>query len=1246
MALCPVALAVNCGYARVCIYRNSNPGRSGPSARESIDTSQRATNFKMQFGSNCLPEDYFSVSGYKNMTKFERDCNKILDGFKSRFLQGGDKESYLETFSHSKWCELSVAERNLHSISKCVRCFELHKESQHSFPLKPTYIHKPMVTVDQDALQRLGVKKFTAGLLTELNQVYEAEASTSFTDALVQIKSSGLEKKKSQKEKRKEKAQMQKELTKSVNEHFAENAAISMLTQSESKRKYHKKRLAQSFHSPQELPPVKRKKSHSPNFSLVTWDKNKLRETIENWPTDTTINWSEVARDHGITGKNAGQVVKEFTEKEGIDTSHIATPKRKPTMRPKMRKLPGGEVSIPSNPSIGAIETEIRSMISSGRFTLGEECVPYTLTKYSMVSGVMTPHELQVQGRKVPLTEIRQRLLHRQLKYMRLTPESTIATMTRPELTKRLNMKFDGKSEEELRELLCQAQKSRSLCMWHDHATILKMGFVMVTVHIMYDPVVFYTEDEYQELHPGADVNIQAEVEQPEIHLLALGSSSVEDQAFLIGDRLSCILELSEPVKTESGIEITDTLRYFTGDHPATQFEQGSKQGGHYKCAVCGTKENLFNDQAHTLQHKWRNVQQLQTVAISGRYGRKAGELKPFKLRVKELRSELEARSFFVDDKMPRPELEDLLEQILRGVSRVPALLLTDPTQQLASLNLDKYEIVATEPLHDIKGHLINLITELPNVLPPGETKSKCTHLIDNCLAKQKKSGADMRRVAIQLFLLLKDNDCSSKILFLLHSIIKIGEIAYSRDDKRCPRQLLQCYNMCWMHMEVLKDLFGTPKEISRTKFFGHLVHALTAHIPTQLELACQRSLNTEGQERLFGQARLIGETCTNHHPDNVIPQIMLRLQAKQEQREIIASVKMGDSQVSHVAKDMPQLSGTKVKTTFIQQREDSWQVHLQRISPFLVAGEGVWWFYTSNGFVFHDGDTDPANPDDAFSLMHHRYHSVMDVEHRRDVCWKRIVDEKIVIPAHSIKLYDIDGNKTGRLLYSNHTVTLESTSTSTCIEKEAVHTPEPSVTPSLENPVHATNTYSMDSEASTSSTSEICPPNNIEHDDSEASTSSTSEICPPNNIEHDDSEASTANTSAADAPSIEGAVYLNLNVEEHHEGLKSIVANSIKHLIGSDNDLVEFDDLRFNLKKAKLAGKHINTASISKYRQMLKKIETKVKLVQSERAAKLKELEQKEFQKSGKLPAKTRGSYYYNILKERNLATKILRNL
>ena len=475
-----VALSINCGYARVCIYQNSNPNRSGPNARMSIDTTQRAANFRAMFDSdNHLPEEDFSVRGRKNMTKFDRHCDKILDCYRLKFRRGGDRQSYLDTFSHSKWCELPDSEKEMHSISKCIRCFQLHKESQHSFPLNPTFNYTPVATpsvatpsvatsssqsfINKDAargaFQKVGANKFDDKLVAQFREFYEEDLGRSFTESMSKTKSSGLETKKTKKEKRKYKVKIQKECIKEINVQFADNAATSMLGQCESKRSYHRKRLAQSFQSPQ---PAKKIKSHSPNFSSVDWSKEDLRESVENWPPDTVINWSQVARENGISGGNAGQVAKEFIEKEGIDTSHLKTPTRKRTMRPKMKKLPGTGVSIPSNPSIGDIETEIKSLISSGKYLLGQECAPYTLKKYSMVDGVMTPRDVVIQGRKVPLTDIRQRLLDRQLKYMRLTPDSVIDTMTKPQLVKRLNVKCDDKSEEELRELLREAQTSRS----------------------------------------------------------------------------------------------------------------------------------------------------------------------------------------------------------------------------------------------------------------------------------------------------------------------------------------------------------------------------------------------------------------------------------------------------------------------------------------------------------------------------------------------------------------------------------------------------------------------------------------------------------------------------------------------------------------------------------------------------------------------------------------------------------------
>ena len=561
-------------------------------------------------------------------------------------------------------------------------------------------------------------------------------------------------------------------------------------------------------------------------------------------------------------------------------------------------------------------------------------------------------------------------------------------------------------SHQELCQALSNSECSRSLAMWHDHATILKRGVIMVTVHTLYDPAVFFTDKEYQEMNQLQQaICIQSEVEQPEIYMLSLGSSSVEDEAALVGDRVECLADLSIPLDTEDGMKITDTLRFFTGDHPAAQFEQGTKQGGTYKCGACGCKESMFDDQAHSLSYKWCSLEDLQSVATGGIYGKKAGALKPFdSLKVDELRQELTARSVS-DTTLKKDALNDILECTLKGVVRVPALLLPNPTQSLSTLNLSRYEVLASEPLHDLKGHIINLITELPYILPSGDTTAQCNHLISSCLAKEKKSGADMRRVIIQLYLLLKDLDCGSKILLLLQTIIKIGEILYSSDNTRSPRKLLQLYNSCWLHMELCVALFTTTKKLTRSKMFGHYLHALTSHAPTQYELASLRSLNTENQERLFGQARTIADACTNHHAENIIPQIMIRLQAKQEQRTALILVEKADTQVACAAKHLPNLPGTTIKKSFIKNRVSSWQLHLQRISPFLIGGEGVWWKFSDNNFHFLDGDDDPSTQREP-GLLHFRHHSILDVQTRRNKCWGKLVRDCVLLPADTIRLY------------------------------------------------------------------------------------------------------------------------------------------------------------------------------------------------------------------------------------------------
>ena len=70
----------------------------------------------------------------------------------------------------------------------------------------------------------------------------------------------------------------------------------------------------------------------------------------------------------------------------------------------------------------------------------------------------------------------------------------------------------------------------------------------MVTVHTVYDPEVYLTK------MPKGTSSIQTIVEEPHLYLVALNSSSIEDQATIIPDSVSCLPDLNEPLVTESGI--------------------------------------------------------------------------------------------------------------------------------------------------------------------------------------------------------------------------------------------------------------------------------------------------------------------------------------------------------------------------------------------------------------------------------------------------------------------------------------------------------------------------------------------------------------------------------------------------------------------------------------------------------------------------------------------------------------------
>ena len=117
-----------------------------------------------------------------------------------------------------------------------------------------------------------------------------------------------------------------------------------------------------------------------------------------------------------------------------------------------------------------------------------------------------------------------------------------------------------------------------------------------------------------------------------------------------------------------------------------------------------------------------------------------------------------------------------------------------------------------------------------------------------------------------------------------LNQYVQVSHILYSPDSERTPRNILRLYNCMWLHHEMCTELILNPQEISQAKMFGSYLHDFSSHAAQQYEIVCLRSVNAECQERLFGQVKRTTLNATNRRPQQVIPEVLLRLQMRQKQ--------------------------------------------------------------------------------------------------------------------------------------------------------------------------------------------------------------------------------------------------------------------------------------------------------------------------------------------------------------------------
>ena len=325
--------------------------------------------------------------------------------------------------------------------------------------------------------------------------------------------------------------------------------------------------------------------------------------------------------------------------------------------------------------------------------------VPQTFKKVLLTKeGTLKTERFTVSGRKIPLLEIRTRLLKEQESQglLRIHNDDYYTAMTDAEVRSKLiqlgeDANTGEESEIESKERLKAMERKRHLMVWADNSTLLNHGHLLLTVNSVYDEALYYTNKEMKAKGKG-DIDVQSVVERPQVYVLGRCGSSEVDQLAYINTRKACLQSMNIKITTSNGVEITDVMRFFHGDGPQQQFEAGEQKGGNAGCASCSGDATKYKDLAVSLSKPHLTLSERLRKVLQGPAGknkRNAG-LKPFKdLRLEELRSECRARGLETDGQ--KKDLKEILKEDIGGIQRVPAMMFFDQEKTLADLGLGRH---------------------------------------------------------------------------------------------------------------------------------------------------------------------------------------------------------------------------------------------------------------------------------------------------------------------------------------------------------------------------------------------------------------------------------------------------------------------------------------------------------------------------------------------------------------------------
>ena len=567
---------------------------------------------------------------------------------------------------------------------------------------------------------------------------------------------------------------------------------------------------------------IKQPKDHIGSFDGYRIDKSGIYNIVSTWNDKTEVNWTKDLGKPFIrklnedkAPDNCGQIAKSFVlEEEKAErlsvnylNKNIETEKR---IRRPYNKL-SHNLSVAIENRSASIKKVRNAKIESGEINIGIEIMKRTYEKVSInKKGETVRKRFTVSGRKHPFLVIREKVFHQYHQYMRLNNDAYFNNLDESELCNRLSLIgefYKNEDKETMRDKLKGFERTRNFQLWHDGSSIANSGHIVFCVNVLYDQAVFFTTKEYEEKFGCLNVDIQREVETPELYIIARCRSTDEQLGFL-ETRLACIKELKINLNVKKmnnsydNFELTDYLRLFHGDGCAMWFETGNNSNGHYFCPSCDIHRCQADDISTCYNRPIRSLTSRQKEVLKGPIGRENSIKKknlPFNerfLTAKDMKKELSARGVDVSKLgKNKNDLGHALKKSLKGIKRVPVILLHNPLKELKEIGLPTYEFAMVEPMHDVAKHIQNVLEEFAHHLkePHKTTYKNIYEPMKN--SKEMKRCCDWRQ-----FLLNVTHDLSKILLFprktllILITLSEIQRILYLKDEYRTAQEILRLH--------------------------------------------------------------------------------------------------------------------------------------------------------------------------------------------------------------------------------------------------------------------------------------------------------------------------------------------------------------------------------------------------------------------------------------------------------------------